>query len=160
MIDPINKICEWPILEAYLNHARIDGKKIGFTNGCFDLLHIGHLDYLRKAKTEVDILVLGLNSDSSVRQLKGETRPVNSEKDRALFLAHLCYVDFIIIFEEETPEKLIRKIKPNILIKGSDYMGCEIAGADYVEKNGGKVVLKKYILGYSTTNIIKKIKES
>lgn len=134
-------------------------RKIIFTNGCFDLLHIGHLTYLNKAKEYGDILIVGLNSDKSVKRLKGKNRPINSENDRAYILASMESIDYVIIFDEDTPYNIIDKIKPNILIKGNDYKIEEIAGNDIVRNNGGEVILIPIIKNISTTNIINKIKE-
>lgn len=131
----------------------------GFTNGCFDVVHVGHLAFLRDAKKEAEKLVVGLNSDRSVRELKGNSRPINCEKDRALFLAHLDFIDYVIVFDERTPEQLIRKINPHVLIKGGDYEGQKISGADFVQKKGGKVLIKSFLDGYSSSRIIQKIRE-
>lgn len=127
--------------------------KVVFTNGCFDILHTGHIAYLKEAKTLGDILVIGLNSDASVRRLKGRSRPINGEIDRAHMLEALSFVDFIIIFEEDTPYELIRAISPDILVKGADYKDKEVVGSDLV----GEVVLLPFIEGKSTTSIIKKV---
>lgn len=137
---------------------RLDGlgKKVVFTNGCFDILHFGHVKYLEKARNLGDLLVVGLNSDASVRRLKGDTRPVNSEFDRAALLAALYFVDFVVIFEEDTPYELIKSLKPQILVKGADYEGKEVVGADLVEK----VELIAFEEGFSTSLIIAKIKEN
>lgn len=134
-------------------------KKVVFTNGCFDLLHKGHVSYLQKASELGDILVLGLNSDASVKRLKGEGRPINSQEDRASVLSALEAIDYIVIFDEDTPEKLIESIKPDVLVKGADYKKENVVGADFVEKHGGSVVLIDYIAGYSTTGIIDKMGE-
>ena len=131
---------------------------LGFTNGCFDIVHLGHLDYLFQARKEVEHLVVGLNSDKSVRKLKGCERPINNQLDRAKFLTFFPFVDHVVIFDEETPELLIEKLRPAILIKGADYKNSEIAGAEFVKNNGGKVIFKSYSEGYSTTNLIRKIK--
>ena len=130
------------------------GKKIVFTNGCFDILHLGHVQYLSQAKDLGDILVIGLNSDLSVKRLKGETRPVNPEHARALVLAALQFVDYVILFEEGTPFELIQKIIPDVLVKGGDYQKDQIVGADIVTANGGEVVVLDFVDGYSTTHII------
>ncbi len=137
--------------------ARID-KNIVFTNGCFDILHVGHLSYLKEAKSLGDLLVVGLNSDESVKRLKGEERPVNSEKDRKLFLESLRHVDFVFIFNEDTPLNLIQTVKPDVLVKGGDWKKEEIVGSKFVEGRGGKVLSLLFKEGYSTTNIINKIK--
>lgn len=134
--------------------------KIAFTNGCFDILHFGHVSYLKKAKGQGRILVLGLNSDISIKKIKGPKRPIVDQKYRAGLLAALECVDFIVIFNEDTPEKLIKAVNPDILIKGEDWRGKEVAGAEFVKANGGKLELIKYISGLSTTEIIKKIKKN
>ena len=133
------------------------GYSIGFTNGCFDLIHPGHISLLHHAKNECDKLVVGLNSDSSVEKLKGEGRPIQKENARATVLLALKDVDTVIIFSEETPIKLIELIKPDVLIKGGDYKIDEIVGAEFIRQNGGRVVLSDYKNGHSTSDIIKKI---
>ena len=131
-----------------------ENKKIVFTNGCFDILHIGHVKYLQKAKTLGDVLIVGVNSNDSVKRLKGETRPINDEYDRAYLLASLEVVDYVIIFEEDTPYELIKMIKPDILVKGKDYEGKEVVGSDIAKE----VKLIDFVNGKSTTNIINKIR--
>ncbi len=131
-------------------------KKIVFTNGCFDILHAGHVMYLQKAAECGDVLIVGVNSDDSVRRLKGSTRPVNNESDRLAVLSGLQSVTYLVVFDEDTPEDLIRTIKPDVLVKGADYEGKFIAGAEYVKEHGGEVVLIPMLEGHSTTNIIKK----
>lgn len=133
------------------------GKKVVFTNGCFDLLHAGHVIYLQEARDQGDLLVLGLNSDDSVRRLKGENRPVRAEIDRAVLLAGLESVDLVAVFEEDTPEKLIKKLRPDVLVKGGDYALSEIVGADFVQSIGGQVVIIPFVEGFSSSNIIDKI---
>ena len=133
------------------------GYSIGFTNGCFDLIHPGHISLLHCAKNECDKLVVGLNSDSSVAKLKGKDRPIQKENARATVLLALKDVDVVIIFNEETPIKLIELIKPDVLIKGGDYKIDEIVGAEFIQQNGGRVVLSDYKNGHSTSEIIKKI---
>jgi rfaE bifunctional protein nucleotidyltransferase chain/domain len=136
--------------------AKNRGKKIVFTNGCFDILHAGHVQYLNEAKKLGDLLFLGLNADSSVQKLKGPTRPINRELDRKFVLENLKAVDFVEIFSEETPEQLIKEIKPHILVKGGDWAIEQIVGSEFVLKNGGEVRSLSFKEGYSTTNIIKK----
>lgn len=143
-----------------VKRAKKEGKKIVFTNGCFDILHAGHVRYLQKAKKLGDILIVGLNSDSSIRKIKGKNRPINTQYDRAEVLSGLECVDYITIFNEETPENLIKLILPHTLAKGSDWKGKEVAGADTVIKNGGRVAFIPLLKGRSTTEIIKKIKQS
>ena len=128
--------------------------RIVFTNGCFDVLHRGHVTYLAQARDLGDCLVVGLNSDSSVKRLKGENRPINGEQDRALVLAALSFVDHILFFEEDTPQNLIEQVRPDILVKGGDYQIENIVGADCVLKNGGKVLTIPFVDGYSSTKII------
>ena len=132
------------------------GKKIVFTNGCFDILHVGHVKYLEVAKSYGDILILGLNADSSVRKLKGPTRPINTQDDRAYILASLESVDYVVIFEEETPYELIKLIKPHVLVKGGDYEGKEVVGQDIADE----LKLVQFVDGKSTTNTIKRIQEN
>lgn len=132
------------------------GKKIVFTNGCFDILHIGHVKYLEEARTYGDVLILGLNSDKSVKKLKGETRPINNQDDRAYILASLESVDYVVIFDEDTPYKLIKAIKPNVLVKGGDYEGKEVVGQDIAQE----LKLVKFVDGKSTTNTIKRIQNN
>lgn len=134
-------------------------KKIVFTNGCFDILHVGHKRYLQQAAALGDILVVGVNSDASVRRLKGPSRPINAEQDRAEMLCALGFIDYVVIFDEDTPYELIKKIQPDVLVKGGDYKPEEVVGRDIVEARGGKLVLIPFIEGKSTTNIIKKIEE-
>jgi len=134
-----------------------EGKKVGFTNGCFDLIHSGHLEILNGAKSYCDRLVVGVNSDASVKRLKGETRPINTEVERAMLLASLSVVDMVIIFGEDTPIKLIEALKPHILAKGADYEKHQVVGHEIVESYGGTIELIPLKQGYSTTNIIKKI---
>jgi D-beta-D-heptose 7-phosphate kinase/D-beta-D-heptose 1-phosphate adenosyltransferase len=138
---------------------RAEGKKLVFTNGCFDIIHSGHVTYLYEAASFGDILVVGLNSDDSVHRLKGSARPLNNQKDRAIVLSALEMVDYVCIFEEDTPLELIELVKPDILVKGGDYSRDTIVGADFVEKNGGEVRIVKLVEGKSTTNIIDKMKK-
>ncbi|HKK34004.1 MAG TPA: D-glycero-beta-D-manno-heptose 1-phosphate adenylyltransferase [Desulfomicrobiaceae bacterium] len=128
-----------------------------FTNGCFDILHAGHVDYLQRARALGDLLVVGMNSDDSVRRLKGECRPVNSEQDRAAVLAGLECVDRVVIFDEETPLELIRIIRPQVLVKGGDWPVERIVGREIVQGDGGRVLSLELLPGYSTTGIIKRI---
>ncbi len=133
------------------------GKKIVFTNGCFDIIHAGHVEYLGKAKQLGDYLFLGLNSDASVRRLKGEGRPINNEDDRATVIDALKPIDYVVLFEEDTPFNLVKEIVPHILVKGGDYKAEDIVGYDIVTKNGGEVITVSFVDGKSTTNIINKI---
>ncbi|MEA1927542.1 MAG: D-glycero-beta-D-manno-heptose 1-phosphate adenylyltransferase [Candidatus Auribacterota bacterium] len=132
-------------------------KRIVFTNGCFDLLHVGHLRYLRQARDEGDLLILGLNSDRSVRELKGINRPFVPQEERAEILSALLMVDFIVIFDERTPLELIKEIRPNVLVKGGDWKREDIVGGKEVEEDGGKVVVVPEISGRSTSNLVARI---
>ncbi len=152
------KVSSLAALLPKLTFLRKQGKKIVFTNGCFDLLHVGHVRLLQKAKSYGDFLIVGLNSDSSVKKLKGKNRPLCGEKDRAEVLAALEAVDSVVLFKEETPYQLIEKIKPDILVKGGDYHHGTVVGADLVKKNKGKVVIFPTIKGRSTSNLIEKMK--
>ncbi|WP_373998208.1 D-glycero-beta-D-manno-heptose 1-phosphate adenylyltransferase [Bdellovibrio bacteriovorus] len=143
-------------IENSLAPLRSQGKKVVFTNGCFDLLHVGHVRYLQEAKALGDVLVVGVNSDASVKKLKGPTRPVQIENDRAEILAALGAVDFTVIFTEETPENLIHKVRPDILVKGGDWSIESIVGAPFVMSYGGKVMSLQFVDGKSTTKLIEK----
>jgi D-beta-D-heptose 7-phosphate kinase/D-beta-D-heptose 1-phosphate adenosyltransferase len=132
-------------------------KRIVFTNGCFDILHVGHIRYLRKAKSLGDILVVGLNTDRSVRLIKGEKRPIVPQEDRAEVLASLEFVDYVVFFDEPDPFTLIGKVKPHILVKGADWTKDKIVGRDLVEKAGGRVVRIPLVPGASSTGVIEKI---
>ena len=155
----MNKILERNALKDKLEALRKKGKKIAFTNGCFDILHVGHVRYLREAKKTADVLVLALNSDSSVRSLKGEKRPLMNEKERAEILAALEFIDFVTIFEELTPLELINYLKPDILIKGGDWPEEKVVGREEIKKWGGRVAIIPEIEGKSTTNIVEKIRK-
>lgn len=133
-------------------------QKIVFTNGCFDVLHYGHVHYLAQARQLGDLLVVGLNSDASVRRLKGESRPVNPEQARAFVLAALEMVDYVCLFEEDTPYELIAAVKPDVLVKGGDYAVDNIVGSDIVKGRDGKVVVLPFVEGFSSSSIIKKLK--
>ena len=141
-----------------LMHWRLLRKKIVFTNGVFDILHPGHIQSLGDAAREGDILVVGLNSDDSVKRLKGDKRPFYNEQDRALILASLLIVDTVVIFNEDTPLELITEIKPEVLVKGGDYTLEQIVGAKEVIANGGRVVINPVLEGYSTTSLIERVK--
>lgn len=153
-----NKILSADELQRHLTLWRFKGKKIVFTNGCFDILHLGHIDYLMKSADAGDVLIIGLNTDASVRKLKGEGRPVNNEQARALILASLVFVNAVVLFDDDTPYNLIQKIQPDVLVKGSDYKIEEIAGYDIVLAKGGKVITVDLLAGYSTTGLIEKLK--
>lgn len=145
-------------LESFLKKSK--GKKIVFTNGCFDILHAGHVAYLNEAKAQGDFLIVGLNSDSSVKRLKGEQRPINNEEERKFVLENLKAVDFVEIFEEDTPINLIKSISPQMLVKGGDWEISQIVGSDFVIENGGEVKSLTFVNGFSTTNTIDKILNS
>lgn len=160
MIDSLEKLAENKILlpgDAVLKKWKDDKLKIVFTNGCFDILHIGHLSYLLKAASLGDKLIIGLNSDASVKRLKGSNRPINLEESRALMLASLYFVDAVIIFDTDTPLQLITQLLPNVLVKGGDYIKENIVGAKEVEENDGEVVVVKFLDEHSSTSIINKI---
>ncbi|ADG72612.1 D-glycero-beta-D-manno-heptose 1-phosphate adenylyltransferase [Brachyspira murdochii] len=148
-----NKLIERRMLNNVLSEYRKENKKIVFTNGCFDILHRGHVQYLQKARELGDLLVLGLNSDNSVKRLKGNDRPINNETDRAIVLSALECINYISIFDEDTPLELIKIVKPDILVKGGDYKIEDVVGREFSKET----VLIDFVDGYSTTNIIKKI---
>lgn len=145
-------------LNTQLTIWRNQGLKIVFTNGCFDLLHRGHVEYLSKASDKGDVLVVGLNTDASVRRLKGESRPVNDEDARAIVLASLACIDAVVLFGEDTPYELIKVVRPDVLVKGADYKPEEIVGYDIVTSYGGKVETVDLVEGYSTTGTIAALK--
>ncbi len=138
--------------------TRRQGKRLVFTNGCFDILHVGHVTYLKEAKACGDLLVVGVNSDASVQRLKGPERPLQNEEDRAEILGSLKAVDFTILFEEDTPLKLIEAISPDVLVKGGDWAIDQIVGSDHVLKQGGEVKSLNFVQGRSTTSVVDKIK--
>ena len=142
-----------------IREARAEGKSVVFTNGCFDLLHSGHASYLEEARALGDILVVGLNSDASVKRLKGQNRPIVSQAQRMKLLAAMESVSYVIIFEEDTPLELIRLVQPDILVKGGDWQPESIVGADLVLSGGGKVVSLSFEDGISTTELVKRIRE-
>lgn len=151
------KIYDGPGLQHQLRRWRLLDKTIAFTNGCFDILHQGHIASLSDAAREADILIVGLNSDASTRRLKGEQRPINDEQARATVMASLLMVDAVILFEEDTPLELIKSIMPDVLVKGGDYTLEQIVGAKEVMKAGGRVVINPIVPGFSTSGIIDKI---
>ncbi len=152
-----DKILNKESLEEKLNLWRKEEKKIVFSNGCFDILHRGHVEYLSKAADLGDILVIGLNTDASVKRLKGPSRPVNDERARAVVLAALEFIDAIIFFEEDTPYNLIKYVQPDVLVKGKDYKAEDIVGYDIVTGNGGKVETIELVEGFSTTKTIERM---
>lgn len=154
------KIFTLPQLLAQLASWRVTNKTIAFTNGCFDILHEGHISSLSQAAQEADYLVVGVNSDNSTKRLKGPERPVNHEHSRALLLASLAIVDAVVIFDEDTPFELITAVQPDVLVKGGDYTIEQIVGSKEVIANGGRVVINPIVEGFSTTGIIAQIKSS
>ena len=150
------KIVRWDFFTE--NALELHRQKIVFTNGCFDVLHFGHVHYLLEAKKLGEILVVGLNSDDSVRRLKGPSRPINGEKERAFVLAALSFVDYVVLFEEDTPENLIKAVRPDVLVKGGDYALDQIVGADFVRENGGTVTTIPFVEGFSSSQIIEQLK--
>lgn len=147
-------------LLSILDQRRNSKEKIVFTNGCFDLLHIGHVRYLQEAKRLGTLLVVAINSDKSVQVLKGPTRPIQNENDRAEILAALACVDYTFLFDEQTPERVIKAIKPDVLVKGGDWKIEQIVGSDFVLKNGGQVKSLNFVNGKSTTSLIEKSKKN
>ena len=153
-----NKIQTLPALQQQMTKWRDAGETVVFSNGCFDILHLGHIDYLEKAGQLGSKLIIGINSDRSVQRLKGPQRPVQPEEARARMLAALEFIDAVVLFEEDTPLRLIETLRPHILVKGNDYTLDKIIGADFVLNNGGEVKTIPLVEGYSTTQIIEKIR--
>jgi rfaE bifunctional protein nucleotidyltransferase chain/domain len=160
LINIKSKIHSLSDLKRLSDKWKESGEKIVFTNGCFDLVHRGHVEILANMADLGDKLIIGLNSDSSIKDLKGEDRPIIDETSRAILLASLQFVDAIVFFSEETPHKLIETLVPDVLAKGGDYKVTEIAGHEVVLENGGEVILAPFIDGFSSTNIVEKIKQS
>jgi D-glycero-beta-D-manno-heptose 1-phosphate adenylyltransferase len=158
LIGIVQKIAAGSAMASRMAAWRSNGEKVVFTNGCFDLIHRGHIDYLYRASQLGDRLVVGLNSDRSVRTLKGATRPYQDELSRAMLLASMFYVDAVVLFDEETPYSLIGALVPDILVKGSDYRAEDIVGYDIVTAAGGRVVTMDYLEGFSTTAIAQRIR--
>jgi rfaE bifunctional protein nucleotidyltransferase chain/domain len=144
-------------LDAFVREAHGAGRRIVFTNGVFDILHPGHVRYLRDARSHGDLLIVGLNSDASVRRNKGPSRPINPEQERAEVLGALDCVDAVSIFDDETPDAIIKRVQPDVLVKGADWPADQIVGRDTVESRGGKVILAPVEQGYSTTAIVNKV---
>lgn len=153
------KILSIDAAKALISSWKVTGKTVAFTNGCFDILHPGHLFSIAQAAKEADYLILGLNADASIKRLKGPDRPINSTESRALVMANLVLVDAVVVFEEDTPYELITNLMPDVLVKGGDYTIDTIVGAKEVIANGGKVIINPIVEGFSTTNIIEKIKK-
>lgn len=145
-------------IDVFVSKIDISDKKVVFTNGCFDILHLGHLRLLKKASQMGDVLVLGLNTDTSIKILKGEERPINNQNYRSEMLEYFDFIDYIILFENETPLELIIKLKPDILVKGGDYKEEEIVGHEFMKRNKGKIVVFDLLEGLSSTSILNKIK--
>jgi rfaE bifunctional protein nucleotidyltransferase chain/domain len=158
MTNSASKILPLPEATQQINKWKLQGESIVFTNGCFDIVHIGHVDYLEKARNLGSKLVLGLNTDYSIRRIKGEKRPIVEQNARARVMAALQFVDMVLFFDEDTPLRLIQTIKPDILVKGNDYSIENIIGADFVISSGGRVETIPLVEGFSTSNIIEKIK--
>ncbi|MBW8049010.1 MAG: D-glycero-beta-D-manno-heptose 1-phosphate adenylyltransferase [Cytophagales bacterium] len=157
-MNTAEKIMNTKHLTLKLKEWKAKGYKIVFTNGCFDILHLGHIDYLEKVRKFGDKLVVGLNTDDSIKQIKGQDRPVQDEKSRARVLASLEFIDAVVLFNEDTPYELIKLLAPDVLVKGDDYAVDKIVGHDIIKKNGGEVKTIPYIEGYSSSGIIEKIK--
>jgi rfaE bifunctional protein nucleotidyltransferase chain/domain len=153
-----SKILGTQALERQLAIWRFKSKRIVFTNGCFDIIHLGHIDYLSKASELGDILIVGLNSDASVHRIKGRNRPVNDQMARATILASFSFVDAVVLFDEDTPYELIQTVQPDILVKGGDYKHTDIVGYDVVKAKGGEVLIIDFLKGYSTSSILERIK--
>lgn len=151
-----SKVIQPDQLDRLVSLWRFKEEKIVFTNGCFDVIHRGHVEYLSQAATLGTKLIVGLNSDSSVKRLKGNDRPINSEEARAFVMASFSFIDAVVLFSEDTPYNLISQVKPNLLVKGGDYKIEDIVGYDIVTQNGGEVVTIEFVDGYSSTSIIKK----
>lgn len=151
-------LASWSDLSNELAHAR-QGKRVVFTNGCFDILHIGHVRYLQDARAQGDVLVVGLNSDASVKRLKGSERPVQDERSRAEILAALACVDFVAVFDQETPIDLIKTVRPDVLVKGGDWPVEKIVGHEFVQSYGGAVRSLRFVEGHSTTGLVEKIRK-
>ncbi len=152
-----SKILTAQALNTQVKNWRLSGEKIVFTNGCFDLIHLGHIDYLARAKDLGGKLIVGLNSDSSISNLKGSNRPIKDQRSRAVLLASMQFVDALVLFSDTTPIQLISSINPDVLVKGGDYSIAEIIGYDLVTSYGGEVVALKFVPGYSSTKMIEQI---
>ncbi len=153
-----NKVLNRYQFTQFVAKCKKEGKKVVFTNGCFDIVHYGHISYLEKARSLGDVLVIGINTDESVQRLKGPQRPITKEFDRARLLAAFEFVDAVTLFDDETPKELIAECLPSVLVKGSDYAIKDIVGANTVLENGGEVKTLDFVDGYSSSNVIKKIK--
>ncbi len=158
MIPTATKIHTWNEAKTQVEKWKELGGKVVFTNGCFDIVHLGHIDYLEKASALGDKLVVGLNTDWSVRKLKGQQRPIVQEYARARMMAAFSFVDMVVLFKEDTPQQLIEYLTPNILVKGNDYKEEDIVGGEYVKSQGGKVMTIDLVPGFSTSRIIERVK--
>lgn len=156
--EKIFSLSQREALQKKLNYWRFSDQKVVFTNGCFDILHPGHIDYLSKAADLGQKLIVGLNTDASVARLKGPARPINNQQVRAIMLASLFFIDAVVLFDEDTPYELIKMVQPDFLVKGSDYKPEDIVGFDVVQKKNGQVVTIDFLEGYSTTGLISKLK--
>lgn len=153
-----NRICKRENIKAQAEIWRFKENKLVFTNGCFDILHPGHIEYLSKAADMGDKLIVGVNTNASVKSIKGEKKPIISEDYRAMQVAALAFVDAVVLFSEDTPENIIKEICPDVLVKGADYQEKEVVGADFVKENGGKVELIELTEGFSSSSLIQKIR--
>ncbi len=154
-----HKLANWEDALRLRRKARAEGRRVIFTNGVFDILHRGHVEYLQKSRDMGDLLIVGLNSDASVKRIKGPSRPINPQEDRAVVLAALACVDCVVVFDEDTPQRLIELLVPDVLVKGADWKAEEIVGSDVVLRNGGRVETVDLVPGRSTTGLIKRISE-
>lgn len=155
----VQKIVALPDLVTRVQNWKAEGRKVVFTNGCFDLLHAGHIAYLTEAASLGDVLVVGLNSNHSVQRIKGHERPINDENTRSAVLAGMFFIDAIVFFNDDTPLEVIKALKPDVLVKGGDYEINQIVGAKEILENGGKVEVLSFLPGYSSTSIIEKIRK-
>lgn len=155
-----SKIIDINNIEPLLTYWNLKNQKIVFTNGCFDILHRGHVEYLAQAANHGDVLIIGLNTDQSVKRIKGDSRPVQDEYARAVLMASLHFVSAVVMFDEDTPYELIKKVQPDVLVKGSDYKVEDIVGYDIVKAKMGEIVTIDFIDGYSTSSIIEKLKKN
>ena len=142
------------LLKSIRLQLKNEGKKVVFTNGCYDVLHAGHVDYLNKSKSFGDVLIVGVNSDKSVKRIKGDKRPIIPDEERAFIIANLASVDYVVLFDEDTPEMLIKELIPDVLIKGADWSKENIVGGDFVESNGGSIESVAFVSNQSTSKII------
>ena len=151
-----NKLIKWENILHLISDLKLRKSDVVFTNGCFDIIHPGHIHILKEAKSYGDILIVGLNSNRSVKRLKGKSRPINSESDRVKILCSIKFVDYVVVFDEDTPLELIKLIKPHILVKGGDYSLNNIVGSEFVQNNGGEVKVVNLLQGYSSSSLIDK----